>query len=102
MENIIFHVTYTCKPGMAEAFIAAVRERGLQEKTRQEDGCMQYDYHISCEVPDTIVLLEMYRDKEAVMNHAAQPTFQEISALKEEYVLNVDIKRFKIAPKTPK
>ena len=102
MENIIFHVTYTCKPGMAEAFINAVRERGLQEKTRQEDGCMQYDYHISCEVPDTIVLLEKYRDKEAVMNHAAQPTFQEISALKEEYVLNVDIKRFKIAPKTPK
>ena len=102
MENIIFHVTYTCKPGMAEAFINAVRERGLQEKTRQEDGCMQYDYHISCEVPDTVVLVELWRDKEAVKSHAEQPTFQEISNLKDEYVLNTDLQRFKVAPKTPK
>jgi len=101
-EQIIFHVTYTCKPGMAEAFINAVRERGLQEKTRQEDGCMQYDYHISCEKPDTVVLLEMYRDKDAVANHAAQPTFQEIGKLKEEYVLDVKLERFKIVPKVPK
>ena len=102
MENIIFHVTYTCKPGMAEAFINAVRERGLQEKTRQEDGCMQYDYHISCEVPDTVVLVELWRDKEAVKSHAEQPTFQEISNLTDEYVLNTDLQRFKVAPKTPK
>jgi quinol monooxygenase YgiN len=102
MENIIFHVTYTCKPGMAEAFINAVRERGLQEKTRQEDGCMQYDYHISCEVPDTVVLVELWRDKEAVKVHAEQPAFQEISKLKDEYVLNTDLQRFKVAPKTPK
>ena len=102
MENIIFHVTYTCKPGMAEAFINAVRERGLQEKTRQEDGCMQYDYHISCEVPDTVVLVELWRDKEAVKVHAEQPAFAEISKIKDEYVLNTDLQRFKVAPKTPK
>ena len=95
-EQIIFHVTYTCKPGMAEAFINAVRERGLQEKTRQEDGCMQYDYHISCEKEDTVVLLECWRDKAALKVHAAQPTMQEIGAVKDEYVLNVDLRKFAV------
>ena len=94
MENIIFHVTYTCKPGMAEAFINAVRERGLQEKTRQEDGCMQYDYHLSLEKPDTVVLLERWRDAAALETHMGQPHMGEINALKQQYVDEVKIERY--------
>ena len=93
MENIIFHVTYTCKPGMAEAFINAVRERGLQEKTRQEDGCMQYDYHISCEAEDTVLLVEHWRDQAAVKRHAETPTMEKIKALKAQYVEDTQITR---------
>ena len=102
MENIILHVTYTCKPGKAMEFVSALKEAGLQKAVQSEDGCMQYDYHISCEVPDTVVLVELWRDKEAVKVHAEQPAFAEISKIKDEYVLNTDLQRFKVAPKTPK
>lgn len=94
MENIILHVTYTCKPGQAEAFVRALKEKGLQNTVRSEDGCMQYDYHISCETPDTVVLLEMWRDTAALKAHAAQPHMKEIGKVKDEYTLDTKLLRF--------
>ena len=94
MENIIFHVTYTCKPGMAEAFINAVRERGLQEKTRQEDGCMQYDYHLSLEEDDTVVLLEKWRDGDALAAHMQQPHMNTLKDLKSRFATDTVLERF--------
>jgi quinol monooxygenase YgiN len=81
---------------MAEEFVRAIKDGGLQAAVRAEDGCMQYDYHISCEKEDTVVLLECWRDKAALKVHASQPTMQEIGAVKDEYVLNVDLKKFTI------
>ena len=95
-NNVILHVTYTCKPGMAETFVKTIKENGLQRKVWAEDGCMQYDYHISCEKADTVVLLECWRDAAALAVHSSQPTMQEIGAVKDEYVLNVDLKKFTI------
>ncbi|MGN0985269.1 MAG: putative quinol monooxygenase [Candidatus Enterenecus sp.] len=94
MDHIILHVTYTCKPGKAEEFVRTVKDRGLQQTVRAEDGCLQYDYHISCEAPDTVVLLEMWRDAGAVAVHMGQPHMKEIGKLKEQLVLNTDIRRF--------
>jgi len=96
MENIILHVTYTCKPGMAEAFVRAIKEQGLQQSVRQEDGCIQYDYHLSLEAPDTVLLTECWRDGDALQQHLQQPTLQKIGALKEDYVLAVDVQRFQV------
>ncbi len=94
MKNVILHVTYVCKPGMAEPFVRALKEQGLQDAVRAEDGCMQYDYHISCEVPDTVVLLEMWRDMDALKVHSGQPHMKDILKLKQEYTTDTRILRF--------
>jgi len=94
MEHIILHVTYTCKPGKAKEFVAALKESGLQQTVRSEDGCMQYDYHISCEAPDTVVLLEMWRDAEALTTHMNQPHMKDIGAIKAQMVDNTALLRF--------
>ena len=94
MENIILHVTYTCKPGAAESFVRAIKEAGLQQQVQAEDGCIQYDYHLSFETPDTVVLLEQWRDKAALNAHAAGTAIQQLRALSPEYVLNTNLQRF--------
>ena len=94
MEHIILHVTYTCKPGKAAEFVRRLKESGLQQTVRNEDGCLQYDYHLSCETADTVVLLEMWRDGDALAAHMAQPHMKDIGAIKGELVDNTDIKRF--------
>ena len=94
MENIILHVYYYCKPGMAEAYVRALKESGLQAKVRAEDGCIQYDYHLSCEQADTVVLLEKWRDAAALEQHLAQPHMAEIRALKDQYVEESKLEKF--------
>ena len=34
METIVLHVTYTCKPAQAPAFVQAVKAAGLQDTVR--------------------------------------------------------------------
>ena len=94
MEHIILHVTYSCKAGKAQEFVTTLKQTGLQQTVRSEDGCLQYDYHLSCEAADTVVLLEMWRDAEALAAHMAQPHMQEIGKIKAQLVENTDIKRF--------
>ena len=94
METIILHCTYTCKSGMAGPFVKALKDSGAQESVRAEDGCLQYDYHISCEAPDTVVLLEQWRDAAALEQHQKQPHMETIRALKADYVTNMKLERF--------
>ena len=94
MEHIILHCIYTCKAGMAQPFVKALKDSGAQEKVRAEDGCLQYDYLLSCEQPDTVVLLEKWRDAAALEQHQTQPHMADIRALKAEYVLDFKLERY--------
>ncbi|MBQ5799327.1 MAG: antibiotic biosynthesis monooxygenase [Oscillospiraceae bacterium] len=93
MDSIVWLVTYKCKSGMAEEFVRAIKDAGLQAAVRAEDGCMQYDYYISCEAEDTVLLVEHWRDQAAVKRHAETPTMEKIKALKAQYVEDTQITR---------
>ncbi|MBR2132937.1 MAG: antibiotic biosynthesis monooxygenase [Oscillospiraceae bacterium] len=94
MENIVLHVTYTCKTDMAQTFVQAVKDSGVQKLVRAEDGCFQYDYHISCEHPDTVLLLELWRDGAALEQHMRQPHMETLKQLKNQYTLDTQITHY--------
>lgn len=83
---VLFHVTYTALPGKAEPFLQAVREAGLLETIRQEDGCLGYDYYLSWEQPDQILLVERWRDGQAQKTHLAAPHMARLGELKGRYI----------------
>ena len=94
MENIILHVYYRSKNGTAEDFVRAVKESGLQAKVRAEDGCIQYDYHLSLEENGTVVLLEKWRDSNALAAHMQHPHMETLKELKERFALETVIERY--------
>ena len=94
MENIILHVYYRCKSGVAQDFVRAIKESGAQDFVRAEDGCIQYDYTLSLEEPDTVVLLEKWRDGEALAAHMQQPHMETIKELKSRFALDAVIERY--------
>ena len=94
MENVILHVYYHCQPGMSLAFVQALKTSGLQAMVQAEDGCIQYDYHISCEEDDTVVLLEKWRDAAALEKHLTQPHMDAIRATKEQYVEEARVEKY--------
>ena len=94
MENVILHVYYHCHPGMSLAFVQALKTSGLQAMMQAEDGCIQYDYHISCEEDDTVVLLEKWRSAADLEKHLTQPHMDALRALKGEYIESTTLGEF--------
>ena len=94
MENVILHVYYHCHPGMSLSFVQALKTSGLQAMVQAEDGCIQYDYPISCEEDDTVVLLEKWRDAAALESHGTQPHMAEVAALKPEFVEETRVEKY--------
>ena len=94
MENVILHVYYHCKKGMAPAFVQALKDSGLQSLVRAEEGCLQYDYHLSCEQEDTVVLLEKWSSPAALERHLAQPHMADIGRVKALYAESTRLERF--------
>jgi Uncharacterized conserved protein len=50
--------------------------RVLAEESRREPGCVTYIPHQAEDDPDTIVIYEQYRDKDALAAHRDSPHFK--------------------------
>ena len=94
MSQVILHVTYRCAPDKAADFVMALKQSGLQSLVRKEDGCLQYDYTLSCELPETVVLIERWRDAAALEAHLKQPHMEAINEMKKGRVLKATVDRY--------
>jgi quinol monooxygenase YgiN len=88
---LLMVVTYTTKPGLRSAFHNVILREGLQEASRQEAGNIAYDYFLSIDRPDELLLVEKWIDKEALTLHKTLPHFLKLQALKDEFIENVKV-----------
>ena len=51
---LFVNVTYTMKPGMRDTFLKEVRDQGVLDAVRHEDGCIQYAYFLPTEEDGTL------------------------------------------------
>jgi quinol monooxygenase YgiN len=91
---IVLNVTYRCKPGMREEFLKSIRAEGLDAACRAEAGNLKYDYYLPADGSDELLLVEKWRDAEALALHGKEPHFARIGALKPQYVIDTLIERF--------
>lgn len=64
---------------------------GVPETVRQEDGCLRYDYFLSAERPDEILLIEEWASAEQQQTHLRQPHMQQLKQQKEQYIAETDV-----------
>ena len=93
-NSILLHVYYRGTPESVRAFVEDIRREGLQETVRAEDGCLQYDYFLSCQEKGALLLVEHWRDAAALEKHSAQPHMARIKHLKASRGLETRIERF--------
>ena len=72
---LFVNVTYTMKPGMRDTFLKEVRDQGVLDAVRHEDGCIQYAYFLPTEEDGTLLLAERWRDWAAQQAHLATPPY---------------------------
>lgn len=92
MYNI--YVTFKCLPGKREAFVERVRQEGILDAIRAEDGFHRYDYFFSEEDPNLLLLIEAWESYEAQQTHIAQPHMAALRALKGDYIESTTLGEF--------
>jgi len=71
-----------------EAFIQKVKETGILEAIRAEDGCIKYDYYLSEKDPDELLLIEQWETKKHQQIHIEQPHMARLREFKDDYITN--------------
>mgnify|MGYP005787415049 CR=1 FL=1 len=83
------NVMYIMKPGMRDQFLAEVA--AVQQTVRREAGCVQYDYFLSADDPDKLLLVEKWTSAEAQKVHSTQPHMDLIAAAKDRCVARSEL-----------
>ena len=91
---IVLNVTYKCKPGLRDEFLEMIMAEGIDEACRAEDGNIKYDYYLPADGNDELLLVEKWRDADALAVHGRQPHFARIGELKADYVEETAIEKF--------
>lgn len=66
------------KDGYVEQVISVFKE--LMVHVAKEEGCLYYTLNVEKKQPNTLIVMERYRDKEALQVHSQTPHFQEFFA----------------------
>lgn len=93
MEKVILFVTYTMKQGMRDAFVNEVISSGLLEDILNEDGCCGYEYYLSVNNEDTLLLVEQWETIKKQKQHTQHENMTRLKAFKEMYVSHTEIQR---------
>ena len=88
---LFINVTYTMKPGMRENFLKEVRDQGILDCVRREDGCLQYAYYLPVEDDNTLLLTERWRDRAAQQAHMATPHMAKLGEIKSLCVTDTQL-----------
>ena len=91
---ITVHLFYQGQNGSARAFAAEMESSGIAEAIRQEPGNLRYAYYQPLDDPETILLIDSWRDQASIDAHHASPMMVQLAALREKYDLHMQAERF--------
>ena len=91
---LLIQVTYTMRPGQREAFVRRIRETGILDAIRGEDGCLGYSYYLPEEEDGTLLLVERWTERKAQEVHMTQPHMVPLKEIKERCVADSLVEKF--------
>ena len=70
-----------------------VVEEGILTAIRREEGCLRYDYYLSCQNEDEILLLEQWDTDEHQRIHMEQEHMKRLRVIKDECIAETKLNR---------
>lgn len=92
--GIVVNLYYTGKNGNALKFAQEMEENGTAAEIRAEEGNEKYEYFTSVKDPETVLLIDSWKDQESLDRHHASAMMKEIAELREKYDLHMRVERF--------
>lgn len=92
--SITINIYYTGENGSALKFATEMKESGIVDRIRAEEGNLRYDYFLPVNDSETVLLIDSWENQEALDIHHASPMMKEITALREKYDLHMKVEQF--------
>ncbi len=88
-----FYVTYTLPEGTdRKEYVAALAATGAIDKSREEAGCIRYDFFYPVDSENQVFLLEQWESREHQQAHLQSAHYAEFKAVKESFGAETEIK----------
>ena len=94
MSSITMNLYYTGVNGNAQKFAQEMESSGTAAAIRAEAGNLKYSYFISMDDPETVLLIDSWKDQASLDIHHASPMMQTIMQLREKYDLHMRAERY--------
>ena len=92
MYNI--YVVFKCFPGKRAEFVKRVKDEGILDAIRAEDGFGRYDYYFSEADANELLLIEAWESYEHQQTHIATEHMDKLRSFKGEYIESTTIGEF--------
>lgn len=91
---ITINIYYYGKNGNAKKFAQEMMMTGIVDSIRKEAGNLKYEYYFSMEDEETLLLIDSWKDQNAIDQHHASPMMEQIIKLREKYDLHMRVERY--------
>ena len=91
---ITINIFYTGRNGNAKKFAKEMVESGIVRDIRAEEGNLKYEYFFPMDDDETVLLIDSWKNQEALDKHHATEMMQKIIALREKYDLHMRVERY--------
>lgn len=92
--SITINLYYKGTGDNARRFAEEMTEKGIVARIRAEEGNERYEYFFPMDDPETVLLIDRWRDEEALNFHHKSEMMKEISALRDKYKLRLRVERY--------
>ena len=92
--SITMNLYYIGKNGSARKFAEEMEASGTANAIRAEDGNLKYDYFFPMNDPETVLLIDSWKDQQSLDIHHASPMMKTLADLREKYGLTMRAERY--------
>ena len=92
--SITMNLYYTGKNGNARKFAEEMEYSGTADLIRAEAGNEKYDYFFPMNDPETVLLIDSWKDQKSLDIHHASPMMETVAILREKYDLYMRAERY--------
>ena len=100
--SLTVNLYYTGNNGNARKFAEEMVSSGIVDEVRAEEGNERYEYFFPMDDPETVLLIDRWRDQEALDIHHKSEMMKKIAALRDKYELRLRVERYDLIDKEKK
>ncbi len=100
--SLIVNIYYTGKNGSARKFAEEMVSSGIVQRVRAEEGNERYEYFFPMDNPEVVMLVDRWKNEEALDLHHKSEMMKEIAYLRNKYNLSMKVEKFRELDKEEK